>query len=72
MGLEGRELCLVLADRYSAIVTRGVVEGRIFLMNEAIWLEWLSYIWGGVVHPYVDRTAYPLVSWCDYGMGFTY
>jgi hypothetical protein len=33
----------------------------------ALWLEWLSWH-GAVLHPYVDRTVLPLISWADLGM----
>jgi hypothetical protein len=33
----------------------------------AVFLEWLSWH-GAVLHPYVDRTVVPLVSWADLGM----
>jgi hypothetical protein len=36
-------------------------------LSMALFLEWLSWH-GSVLHPYVDRTVVPLVSWADLGM----
>jgi len=31
-------------------------------------IEWLLWHHGRVLHPYVDHTVEPLVSWHEYGM----
>jgi hypothetical protein len=36
-------------------------------LSMALLIEWLSWH-GPVLHPYVDRTVVPLVSWHEFGM----
>jgi hypothetical protein len=36
-------------------------------LRMALLIEWLSWH-GPVLHPYVDRTVVPLVSWHEFGM----
>jgi len=37
-------------------------------MTEALQLEWVLWWYGCVVHPYLDHTVEPLVSFHDLGM----
>jgi hypothetical protein len=37
-------------------------------MSEALWIEAMLWIYGVVIHSWVNHTITPLVSWHDYGM----